>query len=60
MKSRLTSDLSGGLATNSPGAFSSEDTAAIEAGLRQYISMLDAGDADSISTKMYKAPSPNF
>ena len=56
MKSRPTSDLSGGLATNSPGTFSSEDTAAIEAVLRQYISLLDAGDADSISTKMYKAP----
>ena len=56
MKSRPTSDLSGGLATGSPGASSSEDAAAIEAVLRQYISMLDAGDADSISTKMYKAP----
>jgi ketosteroid isomerase-like protein len=56
MKSTPTSDLSGGLATNSPGASSSEDAAAIQAVLRQYISMLDAGDADSISTKMYKAP----
>jgi ketosteroid isomerase-like protein len=56
MKSRPTSDLSGDLATNGPGASSSEDAAAIEAVLRQYISMLDAGDADSISTKMYKAP----
>ena len=24
--------------------------------MRQYVSLLDAGDADSISTKMYKAP----
>ena len=56
MKSRPTSDLSGGLAANSPGTTPSEDAAAIQAVLRQYISMLDAGDADSISTKMYKAP----
>ena len=56
MKSRPTSDLSGALATDSAGATSNEDAAAIQAVLRQYISMLDAGDADSISTKMYKAP----
>ena len=56
MKSRSTSDLSGGLNTNNPSATSNEDAAAIQAVLRQYISMLDAGDADSISTKMYKAP----
>jgi hypothetical protein len=40
----------------SPGASSTEDAAAIEAVLRLYISLLNAGDADSISTKMYKAP----
>jgi hypothetical protein len=33
-----------------------EDATAIEGVLRQYILLLDAGDADSISTKMYKAP----
>jgi hypothetical protein len=42
--------------SHSSGASSNEDANAIEAVLRRYICFLDAGDADSISTKMYKAP----
>jgi len=55
MKSTSTSAASG-LTGISPGTSSNEDAAAIEAVLRQYISLLDAGDAASISTEMYKAP----
>lgn len=56
MKSTSTSAASGASTGIRPGASSNEDATAIEAVLRQYISLLDAGDADLISTKMYKAP----
>jgi ketosteroid isomerase-like protein len=56
MKSTSATDSSGALAAIGPDASSNEDANAIESVLRQYISLLDAGDADSISTKMYKAP----
>jgi len=55
MKSKSATDSSGALAATRLGT-SNEDTNAIESVLRQYVSLLDAGDADSISTKMYKAP----
>ncbi len=42
--------------SRSSGASSNEDATAIEAVLRRYISLLDAGDADSIATTMYRAP----
>jgi len=55
MKSTSATDSSGALAATSLSASSTEDATAIEAVLSQYVSLLDAGDADSISTKMYKA-----
>jgi ketosteroid isomerase-like protein len=56
MKSKSATDSSGALAATRLGISSNEDTNAIESVLRQYVSLLDAGDADSISTKIYKAP----
>jgi ketosteroid isomerase-like protein len=56
MKSKSATDSSGALAATRLGTSSNEDTNAIESVLRQYVSLLDAGDADSISTKVYKAP----
>ncbi len=56
MKSTSATDSSGALAATESWRISNEDANAIESVLSQYVSLLDAGDADSISTKMYKAP----
>jgi hypothetical protein len=48
MKSKSATDSSGALAATLLGTSSNEDTNAIESVLKQYVSLLDAGDADSI------------